>query len=257
MRDHFDDDPRLLPARGQGAALRGRPRHAALPRRRHRHRPGRAGHRVDPGQLRRRTLPGRGRPPDRVSRADREQGRRPSNTRSSSDRRTSSRCWRSTGSSWITTSPCSCRSSPPAGSWPPRTRTRSSTSSRTASPARSAWPRRTLDEDVGRLHGADDPPLEDVGDAARPRQCATLQHPARDRDRRATPRRTSRATAVAYGSWMEPGFARQNGGGLGRAGAFGVLAAVDDVDAPGRSPARRRGAASSSSRGRRSSRRRR
>ena len=42
----------------------------------------------------------------------------------------------------------------------------------------------TLDEDVGGLHGADDPPLEDVGDAPRPRHARDVQHPAGDRDRR-------------------------------------------------------------------------
>ena len=42
----------------------------------------------------------------------------------------------------------------------------------------------TLDEDVGGLHGADDPPLEDVRDAPRPRHARDVQHPARDRDRR-------------------------------------------------------------------------
>ena len=165
---------------------------------------GRAGHRVDAGQLRRRALPGRGRPPDRLPRAERPQaddvrvpGRVPFD-------QPGARCWTSTASRSSTTS----RSFLPQLAACGQLATEDANAiiyiepngvpglGRAGGGGRARRGRR-------RLHGADDPRLEDVGDAPRPRHARDVQHPARHRHRRsdahapAHRRRRSREQAIA------------------------------------------------------------
>ena len=251
LQDHFDDIRGCYQRAGKAQRYAGGRVHAALPRRRRRASP------QDvlvvestPGQLRRRTLPGRGRAPDRVPRADRQQaddvripGRVPLDepARRAGGRRAEAR-------------------SRPLGVPAPARRLRAARrrgrerdhlhrAERLPGLGRAWRPASTLDEDVG------DCMVQTIRrwkmSATLPGHVmrATFSIPPAIATAEATPRRTAghrrrteRRLAVRRTARRGPPQLR-------------VLAAVDDVDAPGRSPARRRGAASSSSRGRRSSRR--